>query len=53
MAEKLGHAITTGQTRVDKPIFENRPEGRRKVGSPRMRQLEGVENDLRELKMKR
>jgi hypothetical protein len=53
MTEKVGHAITTGQTWVDKTIFKNRSVGRRKVGSPRMRQLEGVENDLRELKMKR
>jgi hypothetical protein len=34
---------------VENTIFGNRPKGRRKVESPRMRHLEGVENDLREL----
>jgi hypothetical protein len=33
------------QTRVSKNISENKTAGRRKVGSPRLRWLEGAEND--------
>jgi hypothetical protein len=39
-----GHVITVGQTRVAKP------EGRWKVGGPRLRWLEDPGNDLPELK---
>jgi hypothetical protein len=34
------------QTRVAKNIFENKSEGRRKAGRPKMRWLEDVDNDL-------
>jgi hypothetical protein len=41
------------QRRVVKKFFENKPEGRRKVGRPRLRWLDDVENDLRVVKVKR
>jgi hypothetical protein len=50
--EGLRHMIRVAQTRVDNNIFESKPEGRR-VGGPRLRGLEDVENDLRKLKVKR
>jgi hypothetical protein len=43
----------TDQRRVVKKIFEIKPEGRRKVGRPRLRWLDDVENDLRVIKVKR
>jgi hypothetical protein len=39
--------------RVVKKIFDSKPEGRRKVGRPRLRWLDGVEDDLRVMKIKR
>jgi hypothetical protein len=34
-------------------LFESKPEDIRKVGSPRLRRLEDVDDDLRELKVKK
>jgi hypothetical protein len=51
--EGLRHMIRAAQRRVNKNIFESKPEGRRRVGGPRLRELEDAENDLRELKVKR
>jgi len=34
-------------------MCESKPEGRRRTGRPRLRWLEDVERDLRELKLKR
>jgi hypothetical protein len=39
------------QTRVNKNFSENKTEGTRKVGSPRLRWLEGAENDLWKLEV--
>jgi hypothetical protein len=36
-----------------KKIFENKPEGSRRRGRTRLRRLEDVEKDLREMKVKR
>ena len=41
------------QGRIGKKINESKPEGGRRSGSPRMRWLEDVEKDLREMKFKR
>jgi hypothetical protein len=41
------------QGRTVKKIFENKPEGSRRRGTPRLRWLEDVEKDLREMKVKR
>jgi hypothetical protein len=41
------------QRREVKKIFDSKPEGRRKVGRPRLRWLDDVENDLRVMKIKR
>jgi hypothetical protein len=41
------------QGRIFMKIFENKPEGSRRMGRPRLRWLEDVENDLREMKIKR
>jgi hypothetical protein len=41
------------QTWVAKKTFEIKPEGRIKVGKPRLRWPDDVENDLRELKVKK
>jgi hypothetical protein len=41
------------QGRIVKKIFDNKPEGSRRNGRPRLRWLEDVGKDLRELKVKR
>jgi len=40
------------QGRIVKKIFESKPEGSRRKRSPRMRWLEDVQKDLREMKVK-
>jgi hypothetical protein len=51
--EWLGHVIRMDQRRGVKQIFDSKPEGRRKVGRPRLRWLDDVDNDLRVMKIKR
>jgi hypothetical protein len=53
--EGLGHILRMDQTKMAKKNFVNKPEGRRRVGRPRLKRLEDVENDLRvvEPKVKR
>jgi len=41
------------QGRIVKKIFVNKPEGSRRRGRPRLRWLEDVEKNLREMKVKR
>lgn len=36
-----------------KKMFESKPEGRRRIGRPRLRCLEDVERNLREMKVER
>jgi hypothetical protein len=51
--EWLDHVTRIDQRRVVKKIFDSKPEGRRKVGRPRLRWLDDVENDLRVMKITR
>ena len=48
----LGHLIRKDHGRIVKKIFESKPEGRSNMGRPRLRWLEDVEKDLREMKVK-
>jgi hypothetical protein len=41
------------ETRVSKEVFESKPEERRESINPRLGSLEGTDNDLRVLKVKR
>ena len=41
------------QARIVKKIFESKPEGSRRRVSPRMRWLEDVQKNLRQMKVKR
>jgi hypothetical protein len=40
-------------TRLPKMVFNVKPEGRRAVGRPRLRWLDGVEGDIKDLGVKR
>ena len=51
--EWVGYVWRMERDRAIKRILEDKPEGRRKVGSQRLRWLDGVEEDLRQLKVKR
>ena len=51
--EWIGYVVKVDQRRIVKKIFESKPEVGRRRGSPRMRWLEDVEKDLREVKVKR
>ena len=50
--EPLRHMTRIDQTTVANKMFENRGGGIRKVGRPRMRQLEDADNDPPEVKVK-
>jgi hypothetical protein len=39
--------------RLVENMFESKPKGKRRMGKPRMRWLEGVEKDIRERKVER
>jgi hypothetical protein len=45
--------VRTDQGRTVKKIFESVPKGSRRKGRPRLRWLEDIEKDLREIKVKR
>jgi hypothetical protein len=49
----VGHVVRLDHGRLVKKTFESKPEGRRRMGRPRMRWLEDVEEDLRERKVER
>jgi hypothetical protein len=51
--EWTGHVVRMDQGRTVKKILESKPEGSRRRGRPRMRWLEDVKKDLREMKIKR
>jgi hypothetical protein len=50
--EWLGHVIGMDETGCVKKIFEGKLEGRRGRGRPRLRWINGVEDDLRKLGVK-
>jgi hypothetical protein len=51
--EELGHIQRTDRDGDVKRIFENKSDGRRRVGRPRLRWFDGVESDLRTMGIKR
>jgi hypothetical protein len=51
--EWLGHIQRMTRERGVKRIFEDKPGGRRRAGRPRLRWVDGVENDLRTMGVKR
>jgi hypothetical protein len=51
--EWLGHVVRMNETRSVKKIFGAKIEGRRGRGRPRLRLINDVEDDLRELGVKR
>jgi hypothetical protein len=48
-----GHVVRIEEDRMVKRIFEGHPDGRRKTGRPRKRQLDDVKEDLRSMKVRR
>jgi len=50
--EWLGHVIRMNETKSLKKIFEEKLEGRRGRGRPRLRWINDVEDDLRKLGVK-
>jgi hypothetical protein len=51
--EWRGHVVRTNETRSVKKIFEGKLDGRRGRGRPRLRWINGVEDDLGEPGVKR
>jgi hypothetical protein len=51
--EWLGHVIRMNEARIVKKIFEEKLEGRRGTGRPRLRWINDVEEDLRMLGVER
>jgi hypothetical protein len=45
----LGHIERMSEDRVIKKLYMSKPEGRRSVGRPKMRWLDDVEEDLRNI----
>jgi hypothetical protein len=53
LLEWIGHAVRMEHGMRVKKISEGKPEWRRRIGRQRLRRLEDVEKDLREMKGKR
>jgi hypothetical protein len=51
--EWLGHIIRMNETRTVKKMFEEKLGGRRGRGRPRLRWMDVVEDDLRNMRIKR
>jgi len=51
--EWMGHVARTDQGRTVKEIFESKAEGNRRRVRPRLRWMEDVEKDLRDMNFKR
>ena len=47
------HLISMDQGRVVKKISESKPEGRKRMGRPRLKWLEDAEKNLRDTKVRR
>ena len=50
--EWLGHVVRMDETRAVKKLFEEKVEGRRGRGQPRLRWIDDVEEDIRKLGIK-
>jgi len=50
--EWIGHVVRMDQGRTVRKVFERKPEGSKRRGRPRVRWLEDVEKDLREINVK-
>jgi hypothetical protein len=50
--EWIGHAVRKDQGRTAKTISESKPEGSKSRGRPRLRWVEDVEMELREMKFR-
>ena len=48
----MGHVLRIEQERAARRILKGRPEGRRKVGRQKLRWLDKVEEDLKQLQAK-
>jgi hypothetical protein len=48
----LGHMIRMDDRRLIKRVLDGKPGGRRMIGRPRLRWLEDVEKDLKQLKVR-
>jgi hypothetical protein len=48
----LGHMIRMDDSRLIKRVLDGKPGGRRTIGRPRLRWLEDVEKDLKQLKVR-
>jgi hypothetical protein len=48
-----GHLQRMKNTEIPRKLTEWKPEGRRSVGWPRLRWMDGVEEDLRKMKIKK
>jgi hypothetical protein len=51
--ERTGHLVRMSDDRTVKKIFLGTPNGRRKVGRPKLRWLDCVENDMKSMGVKR
>jgi hypothetical protein len=51
--EWLGHVMIMNETRVARKILDDKPGGKRRIGRPRLRWTDDVEEDLRSMGIKR
>jgi hypothetical protein len=51
--EWAGHLVRMSDDRTVKKVFLGKPDGRRKVGRPKLRWLDCIETDLKSMRVKR